>query len=72
MRSTILEISEKMDVGLTEHDKEDIVQMLINCPPEKKTSALLDIEAKRGTKMDFSLTSSLNWVMHYALKVQER
>lgn len=80
----ILEISKKMDVGLTEKDREDIVQMLINYPPEKKTSMLQDIEAKRQTEIDYfagtvmklgkqvGVPTPVNEVMYYALKAREK
>lgn len=80
----IQEISEKMGVGLTEQDGEDIVQMLINYPPEKKTSMLQDIEAKRKTEIDFfagtvielgqqvGVPTPVNWVMYHALKAREK
>lgn len=80
----ILEISKKFDIGLTEQDREDIIQLLINYPPEKKTSMLQDIEAKRRTEIDYfagtviklgeqtGIPTPVNRVMYYALKARER
>lgn len=80
----ILEIAQKLDIGLTEQDREDIVQMLINYPPEKKTSMLQDIEAKRQTEIDYfagtvvkmgeqvGVPTPVNRVMYYALKAREK
>ena len=80
----ILEISRKLDIGLTVKDREDIIQMLIDYPPEKKTSMLQDIEARRkteidyfaGTVMDFGekygIPTPVNRMMYYALKAREK
>lgn len=80
----ILEISRKLDVGLTIQDREDIIQMLIDYPPEKKTSMLQDIEAKRRTEIDYfagtvmelgeqtGVPTPVNTVMYYALKAREK
>lgn len=48
----ILEISRYYDVGLTQQDVEDVIHHLVNFPPEKKTSMLQDIEARRHTEID--------------------
>ena len=80
----ILEISRKLDVGLTVHDREEIIQMLIDYPPEKKTSMLQDIEAKRRTEIDYfagtvmelgeqtGVPTPVNRTMYYALKAREK
>ena len=80
----ILEISQKFDIGLTAQDCEDIVQILINYPPEKKTSMFQDIEARRRTEIDYfagtvielgkkvGVPTPVNWVMYHALKAREQ
>ena len=80
----ILEISKKMGIGLTEKDRDDIVQILINYPPEKKTSMLQDIEAKRKTEIDYfagtvirlgertGIPTPVNRILYYAIKAKEK
>lgn len=80
----ILQIAQKKDVGLTQQDVDDIVEMLINYPPEKKTSMLQDIEAKRRTEIDYfagtvmrlgeqtGVPTPVNRIMYYALKAREQ
>lgn len=80
----ILEIARYLDVGLTVQDREEIVQILIDYPPEKKTSMLQDIEAKRRTEIDyfagtvmefgerFGIPTPVNRMMYYALKAREK
>lgn len=80
----ILEISKKKNVGMTEKDVDDIIELLINYPPEKKTSMFQDIEAKRRTEIDYfagtvikmgqetGVPTPVNRVMYYALKAREQ
>ncbi|MBS6765008.1 MAG: ketopantoate reductase family protein [Clostridium sp.] len=80
----ILDISKKMEIGLTEKDRDDIVQILINYPPEKKTSMLQDIEAKRRTEIDYfagtvielgkktGIVTPVNRILYYAIKAKEK
>lgn len=80
----ILEISRHLDIGLTVQDREEIVQILIDYPPEKKTSMLQDIEAKRKTEIDYfagtvmefgekyGIPTPVNRMMYYALKAREK
>jgi len=80
----ILDISRKMNIGLTDKDREDIIQILINYPPEKKTSMLQDIEAHRRTEIDYfagtvmmlgekvDVPTPVNRVLYYAIKAKEK
>ena len=80
----ILEISRKLDIGLTEVDRDEIIQILINYPPEKKTSMLQDIEARRRTEIDYfagtviklgektDVPTPVNRVLYYAIKAREK
>lgn len=80
----ILEISKKLDIGLSEKDRDDIVQILINYPPEKKTSMLQDIEAMRRTEIDYfagtvirfgketGVDTPVNRILYYAIKAKEK
>lgn len=80
----IVEISYKLNIGLTEQDIEDIVQILINYPPEKKTSMLQDIEARRQTEIDcfagtviklgqeYGVPTPVNRILYYAIKAKEK
>ena len=73
-----------MEIGLTEKDRDDIVQILINYPPEKKTSMLQDIEAKRRTEIDYfagtvielgkktGIVTPVNRILYYAIKAKEK
>lgn len=80
----ILEISQKLNIGLTEKDCDDIVQILIHYPPEKKTSMLQDIEARRRTEIDYfagtvielgkqvHVPTPVNRCLYYAIKAREK
>lgn len=48
----ILALAKCKGVSLTEKDRDDVIQILINYPPHKKTSMLQDIEACRRTEID--------------------
>lgn len=79
----ILKIAEAEGVSMTEQDMEDIIQILINYPPEKKTSMLQDLEACRRTEIDeFSgqvvrlgekhgIPTPVNRTLYYAIKARE-
>ncbi len=80
----IVEVSYKLNIGLTEKDIDDIVQILINYPPEKKTSMLQDIEARRQTEIDcfagtviklgqeYGVPTPVNRILYYAIKAKEK
>lgn len=80
----IVEVSYKLNIGLTEQDIDDIVQILINYPPEKKTSMLQDIEARRQTEIDcfagtviklgqeYGVPTPVNRILYYAIKAKEK
>lgn len=48
----ILAIAKRKHIDLTERDRDEVIQILINYPPHKKTSMLQDIEACRRTEID--------------------
>lgn len=80
----IVEISKKMGTGLTEQDRGEIEEILINYPPEKKTSMLQDLEAKRKTEIDSfagtvvklgketGVPTPVNQTLYYAIKAREK
>lgn len=80
----IVEISKKLNIGLTEKDREEIEQILINYPPEKRTSMLQDLEARRRTEIDYfagtvvklgrevGVPTPVNQTLYYAIKARER
>lgn len=80
----IVDISKRLNIGLTEKDRDDIVEILINYPPEKKTSMLQDIEAKRRTEIDYfagtvikfgkelGIATPVNQILYYAIKAKEK
>lgn len=80
----ILEISYQLNIGLTQQDVDDIVQILIHYPPEKKTSMLQDIEARRQTEIDYfagtviklghkyDVPTPVNRILYYAIKAREK
>lgn len=82
--SEIVEISYKLNIGLTQKDIDDIVQILIDYPPEKKTSMLQDIEARRQTEIDcfagtviklgeeYGVPTPVNRILYYAIKAKEK
>lgn len=80
----IVEISYKLDLGLTEQDVDDIVQILVNYPAEKKTSMLQDMEAVRQTEIDcfagkvvelgqkYGVPTPVNRILYYLIKAKEK
>lgn len=79
----IVEIAKKKDIGITEKDREEIEQILINYPPEKRTSMLQDLEARRRTEIDYfagtviklgkevGVPTPVNQTLYYAIKARE-
>lgn len=80
----IVEIAKIKNIGITEKDREEIEQILINYPPEKKTSMLQDLEAKRRTEIDYfagtviklgkevGVPTPVNQTLYYAIKAREK
>ncbi|MBE5884348.1 MAG: 2-dehydropantoate 2-reductase [Lachnospiraceae bacterium] len=80
----IVDIAKVKGIHLTEQDLEDVVQILINYPPEKKTSMLQDIEARRRTEIDFfagtvmkygemcNVPTPINTMLYYGIKAREK
>lgn len=80
----ILDIAKVEKISLTEQDLDDVVDILINYPPEKKTSMLQDIEAQRrteidsfaGTVMSFGakcqIPTPINTMLYYGIKAREK
>lgn len=80
----ILSIAQVRKVHLTEEDLEDVVNILIHYPPEKKTSMLQDIEARRRTEIDsfagtvreygkkYNVKTPVNDVLYYGIKAKEK
>ncbi len=80
----IVDIAKVNNIHLTEQDLEDVVQILINYPPEKKTSMLQDMEARRrteidsfaGTVMNYGIKSNvptpINTMLYYGIKAREK
>lgn len=80
----IVDIAKVKNIHLTEQDLEDVVQILINYPPEKKTSMLQDMEARRmteidsfaGTVMQYGLECNvptpINTMLYYGIKAREK
>ena len=48
----ILELAWAEGVNLTEEDRDDIIEILVNFPPDKKMSMLQDYEAGRPIEID--------------------
>ena len=48
----ILELAKAENVNLTEKDRDEIIEMLVNFPPDKKMSMLQDYEAGRPIEID--------------------
>lgn len=49
----MVDIAKKKEIHITTKDKEDMIEVLLNYPPEKKTSMLQDLEAGRQTEIDY-------------------
>lgn len=83
MREIVL-VAEKKNIGLTEKDLDEIEQILINYPPEKRTSMLQDLEARRRTEIDYfagtvikfgkelGVPTPVNQTLYYAIKAREK
>lgn len=77
-------IAEKAGVGLTKKDVEEIIRILVNYPPEKKSSMLQDFEAHRKTEIDYfagtvmklgkeyGVPTPVNEILYYVIKARER
>ena len=80
----ILKIAKCENVNLTEKDRDDIINILINYPPYKKTSMLQDIEASRPTEIDYfagtvvelgkkhNIPTPVNYTLYLAIKAKEK
>lgn len=80
----ILDIAKVEKINLTEQDLDDVVEILINYPPEKKTSMLQDIEAQRRTEIDSfagtvmsygvkcKIPTPVNTMLYYSIKAREK
>lgn len=80
----ILRVAEKEHINLTLKDRDEVIDILINYPPYKKTSMLQDIEANRPTEIDYfagtvvelsekhGLEAPINKTLYLAIKARER
>lgn len=80
----IVDIAKVNNIHLTEQDLEEVVQILINYPPEKKTSMLQDMEARRRTEIDSfagtvmnygikcNVPTPINTMLYYGIKAREK
>jgi len=80
----IYKISEKAKTGLNKDDVESIIMMLINYPPEKKSSMLQDFEAHRRTEIDYfagtvvelgkkyDVPTPVNHILYKLIKAREK
>jgi 2-dehydropantoate 2-reductase len=80
----ILLVARAEGVHVTEHDIDEIVETLINYPPDKKTSMLQDIEAHRKTEIDYfageiiklgtrhGIPTPVNQTMYLIIKAKEK
>lgn len=80
----IVDVAIKMRVNLTVEDKEKMIETLLNYPPEKRTSMLQDLEAKRKTEIDYfggtvvnlgrccGVPTPVNEILYYIVKAREK
>lgn len=80
----MVEIAKKKEIHITTKDKEDMIEVLLNYPPEKKTSMLQDLEAGRRTEIDAfagtvveygrecGVPTPVNEIMYYLIKSREQ
>lgn len=80
----ILDIAKVENIHLTDQDLEDVVEILVNYPPEKKTSMLQDMEARRRTEIDSfagtvmkygekcGVPTPINTMLYYGIKAREK
>lgn len=80
----ILLLAQHEKVNLTVEDRDAMIRVLINYPPEKKTSMLQDLEARRKTEIDcfagtvmkygreWGIPTPVNEAMYYAIKSREK
>lgn len=79
----IVDIAKAQEIHLTRKDKEDMIEVLLNYPPEKRTSMLQDLEAKRRTEIDYfagtvvslgkksNVPTPVNEILYYLIKARE-
>lgn len=80
----IVSIAKKKEIHITTKDKDDMIEVLLNYPPEKKTSMLQDLEAGRKTEIDAfagtvvrygiecEVPTPVNEAMYYLIKAREK
>ncbi|OUQ28452.1 ketopantoate reductase family protein [Massilimicrobiota sp. An134] len=80
----IVDIAKKKEIHLTTKDKDDMIEVLIHYPPEKKTSMLQDLEAGRKTEIDYfggtvmklgkecGVPTPVNEILYYIVKAREK
>lgn len=80
----ILNIAYAEKINLTKDDLEDVVDILIHYPPEKKTSMLQDIESRRRTEIDSfagtvieygkkcHIDTPVNSLLYHVIKAREK
>lgn len=79
----ILEIAKAEGISVNEQDIEEVIQILIHYPPEKKSSMLQDLEAERKTENEefsgkvvelgkkYGIPTPVNKTMFHAIKARE-
>ena len=80
----IVDIAKKKEIHLTTKDKLDMIEVLLNYPPEKKTSMLQDLDAHRKTEIDYfagtvvrfgeecGVATPVNRILYYLIKAREK
>lgn len=79
----ILEIAKAEGISINEQDIEDVIQILIHYPPEKRSSMLQDLEAERKTENEafsgkvvelgekYGITTPVNRTLFHAIRARE-
>jgi len=79
----ILEIARQEGICVNEQDIEDVIQILIHYPPEKKSSMLQDLEAERKTENEafsgkvvelgekYGILTPVNRTLFHAIRARE-
>lgn len=80
----VVEIAQAEGVNLTYEDRDDIIEILVNFPPDKKMSMLQDIEAGRSIEIDeyagtviklgekHGIPTPINKVLYLAITAREK
>lgn len=83
LMNEIVSIAAAENVYITEKDRDEVIEIILDYPPHKKTSMLQDIQAMRRTEIDYfagtvveygkkhRIATPMNYALYLAIKARE-